>query len=257
MPENFTEAEVRELLRAQGYTRILDDARHGRTRRLRVVQDRRSRSERHAERTGSRRCEALERGRVLEALEAALRVGRGRVNVHVVDDADAPHSLECWRYSTDLHCADCDISLREPVAEPASRSTRRVGACETCRGFGRTIGIDYGLVIPDESKIAARRRGRPWQTESLQGMPGRPGEVRARSAAFRSTSPWRELSAAHRAVGARRRQAGELASWHGVWYGVKRFFDWLETQGVQDARARAAVALPRLHARARPATARA
>ena len=27
-----------------------------------------------------------------------------------------------------------------------------MGACETCRGFGRTIGIDYGLVIPDESK---------------------------------------------------------------------------------------------------------
>ena len=27
-----------------------------------------------------------------------------------------------------------------------------------CRGFGRTIGIDYGLVVPDEAKTLARRR---------------------------------------------------------------------------------------------------
>src|SRR6185369_12832191 len=25
-----------------------------------------------------------------------------------------------------------------------------VGACETCRGFGRVIGVDLGLVIPND-----------------------------------------------------------------------------------------------------------
>ena len=24
-----------------------------------------------------------------------------------------------------------------------------VGACEACRGFGRVIGVDWGLVVPD------------------------------------------------------------------------------------------------------------
>ena len=39
------------------------------------------------------RAGTAERGRVLESLEAALRVGRGRVNVYVVDDSDPPQSL--------------------------------------------------------------------------------------------------------------------------------------------------------------------
>ena len=104
---------------------------------------------------------------MLESLEAALRVGRGRVNVHVVDDADPPRSLDCWRYSNELHCADCDLSYREPVPSLFSFNSP-VGACETCRGFGRTIGIDYGLVIPDESKSLRGGAVRPWQTQSYK-----------------------------------------------------------------------------------------
>ena len=41
-----------------------------------------------------------------------------------------------------------------------------IGACETCRGFGRTIGIDYDLVIPDDTKTLADGAVKPWQTES-------------------------------------------------------------------------------------------
>ena len=71
VPENFTEAEVLALLERQGYTRI--HARRGRV--LDVVADR--------FRGGS-----AERARVVEALEAALRVGNGRVNIHVAKDDD-------------------------------------------------------------------------------------------------------------------------------------------------------------------------
>src|SRR6266853_3362955 len=99
VPANFTVDEVRELLARQGYTRFLAAAAPAppaaaaatpaatparRTRKrshgagnapaitLEVVQDR-------------LRAGSAERGRVLESLEAALRVGRGRVNVQVVD----------------------------------------------------------------------------------------------------------------------------------------------------------------------------
>ena len=41
-----------------------------------------------------------------------------------------------------------------------------VGACETCRGFGRVIGIDFGLVVPDATKTLAEGAVKPWQTES-------------------------------------------------------------------------------------------
>src|SRR4051812_45007924 len=69
VPKNFSEKEVEDLLQAQGYTRI-----HSRSKgRLEFVQDR-------------IRMPA-ERERVTEALEAALRVGRGRVNLYPEDEA--------------------------------------------------------------------------------------------------------------------------------------------------------------------------
>ena len=129
VPENFKVEEVRELLARQGYTRFFDSpapapaatpaaAAPARTRQeaqarppagaavtLEVVQDR-------------LRAGNAERGRVLESLEAALRVGRGRVNVQVVDDADPPQRLDTWRYSSELHCADCDLAYRAPDAQP-------------------------------------------------------------------------------------------------------------------------------------------
>jgi excinuclease UvrABC ATPase subunit len=62
-----------------------------------------------------------------------------------------------WRFSSDLHCADCDIHYREPTPSLFSFNSP-LGACETCRGFGRVIGIDYDLVIPDASEDAGGRR---------------------------------------------------------------------------------------------------
>lgn len=41
-----------------------------------------------------------------------------------------------------------------------------LGACDTCRGFGRIIGVDYGLVIPDESFSIKEGAVKPWNTES-------------------------------------------------------------------------------------------
>ena len=60
-----------------------------------------------------------------------------------------------WRFSADLHCPDCDIAYRDPSPNSFSFNSP-LGACETCRGFGRTIGIDWGLVIPDPAKSLHR-----------------------------------------------------------------------------------------------------
>ena len=73
VPKNFSEAEIQQLLQQQGYTRI-----HSRSKQaLEVVQDR-------------LRFSSAERVRVIEALEAALKIGQGRVNVHVGDGETTP-----------------------------------------------------------------------------------------------------------------------------------------------------------------------
>src|SRR5690625_4220965 len=71
------------------------------------------------------------------------------------------------RYSTELHCAHCNITYAEPIPALFSFNSP-AGACETCRGFGRTQGIDYGLVIPDESLSLAEGAVKPFQTKSFK-----------------------------------------------------------------------------------------
>ncbi|HEX6296776.1 MAG TPA: excinuclease ABC subunit A, partial [Burkholderiales bacterium] len=142
IPKNFSEKEVEELLQRQGYTRL-----HSRSKALlEVVQDR-------------IRMPA-ERARVTEALESALRFGQGRVNLYCEE-------REVLRFSSDLHCPDCDIHYSEPTPAMFSFNSP-LGACDTCRGFGRVIGVDFGLVVPDESKTLAGGAVRPWQTASFK-----------------------------------------------------------------------------------------
>jgi excinuclease ABC subunit A len=213
VPKNFSEAEVLGLLEQQGYTRI-----HSRTPgQLEVVQDR--------FRAGS-----AERARVLEALEAALRVGRGRVSVYAdAGSADAGGGTRgevagTWRFSADLHCADCDIHYRDPTPSQFSFNSP-LGACDTCRGFGRVIGVDYGLVVPDAAKSLRGGAIRPWQTESYRECQD-DLEKFAKKRGVPLDVPWRDLSEEQR----RWVIDGEGPWEKKVWYGARRFFAWLETK---------------------------
>jgi excinuclease ABC subunit A len=100
----------------------------------------------------------VEKVRVVEAIELALKRGQGRLNVDVLaDSADAPDPGIRWRWSTGLHCPESDLRYADP--QPALFSFNSAfGACETCRGFGRVIGVDWGLVIPDERRRCATAR---------------------------------------------------------------------------------------------------
>ncbi|MGH8138941.1 MAG: excinuclease ABC subunit UvrA [Steroidobacteraceae bacterium] len=237
VPRNFKEAEVRGLLEKQGYTRFFDTGWVGSTGEAAPAASKTSAARRKGRRKEAPhravilevvqdrfRASGAERGRVLESLEAALRVGQGRVNIHVVDENDPPRALQTWRYSSQLHCADCDLSYREPNPSLFSFNSP-VGACESCRGFGRTIGIDYGLVIPDESKSLRGGAIKPWQTKSYAECQDDLVKF-AKKRGIPLDTPWREL-------GAERRKwviEGEGDWSKGVWYGAKRFFAWLETR---------------------------
>jgi excinuclease ABC subunit A len=99
---------------------------------------------------------AENRKRITDSLEQAFHYGKGRLNLYFPD--------QDWRhepFSNHLHCPHCDISYRDPVPNLFSFNSP-LGACETCRGFGRVIDIDLDLVIPDPAKALADGAIRPW-----------------------------------------------------------------------------------------------
>lgn len=204
VPHNFTVEEVRELLLKQGYTRIHRQENST----LEVIQDR-------------VQFKRANRARIIEDLEAGLRYGQGKVLVYPLDKKLRP--LQPLRFSSDLHCPDCDIHYRDPVPNLFSFNSP-IGACETCRGFGRVIGIDPDLVIPDHGKTLAEGAIRPWQSESF----GECQDDLARFARRRNIPldvPWREMSQPQRDWVMEGEWQGE-----GTWYGIKGFFEWLETK---------------------------
>ena len=208
IPKNFTEAEIRQLLERQGYTRIHE--KRGNT--LQVIQDR-------------FRWSAVDAARAGDAIEAALKVGQGRLDVYPVDaGAGSGSPSPPWRFSTGLHCPDCDITYKDPSPSTFSFNSP-IGACETCRGFGRSIGVDYGLVIPDTSLSLRQGAIKPWQTESYEECQADLLKF-ARKRGIALDSAWRDLTDAQRAWVIE----GEGEWTKNVWYGVRRFFAWLETR---------------------------
>jgi excinuclease ABC subunit A len=65
--------------------------------------------------------------------------------------------------STGLHCPDSDLRYADPIPSMFSFNSA-VGACEACRGFGRVIGVDYGLVIPNDKLTLRAGAIKPFQT---------------------------------------------------------------------------------------------
>ncbi|WP_288092330.1 excinuclease ABC subunit UvrA, partial [Thiomonas sp.] len=216
MPQGMSVEHITQQLAAQGYTRILGERDTPKGRVLDVVQDR-------------LRLPTDEPARLSEAVEAALRLGQGRMEVHELPrDAEAAESKGMvWRYSSDLHCADCDIHYRDPSPGLFSFNSP-VGACETCRGFGRVIGVDLDLVIPDVRKTLRAGAVKPWQTQSFAECQT-DLERYAAQAEIRLDVPWAELSESERTWVIE----GD-PDWRGNWqkqfYGVRRYFDWLESR---------------------------
>jgi excinuclease ABC subunit A len=99
-----------------------------------------------------------ERKRLMEALEAAFERGEGRAEVFTPEGA-------VHAYSDGLACDACAATYRKPSPGLFSYNSP-IGACETCRGFGRVIDVDWAKVIPDESKTLAGGAIRPWTGKS-------------------------------------------------------------------------------------------
>jgi len=209
VPDNFSQEEITDWLGRQGYTRT-----HKQTKKhIEVIQDRLRISKENI-------------GRFTEAVETALRFGQGKVQIYPMGDDKKLGKPSA--YSVALQCEVCKIRYKETTPSSFSFNSP-IGACEECRGFGRVMGIDHRLVIPDHSKTLADGAIKPFQTESNKICQN--DLVReAKAQSIPLNVPWGELSSSeqdwvvHGDGGKRRR--GKRSKDH--WYGIDGFFSYLE-----------------------------
>lgn len=169
--------------------------------------------------------EKSSRVRFVEACEQAYHFGKGRLSVFRLSDGI------CARFSKELHCAECDIEYRAP--SPALFSFNNpVGACPACKGFGRVIGIDYNLAIPDRSLSIAGGLVKPWQTGT--GLESQRDLLKfCKGKRIPTHVPFMDLPPEHQKVvleGEPDYGKDDQHEWPRAWYGVKGYFRWLESK---------------------------
>ncbi|HVV70524.1 MAG TPA: excinuclease ABC subunit A, partial [Verrucomicrobiae bacterium] len=169
------------------------------------------------------------RPRFVEACEQAYHFGKGKLRVWKM--AGSEPSGPGLPFSNRLHCATCDIEYREP--SPALFSFNHpVGACPTCRGFGRVISIDYNLALPDHSRTLAQGVVKPWLTG--HGLESQQDLMRAcRELEIPTHVPFSKLAKKWQKFvieGDPDYGKDEEHEWPRAWYGVKGYFRWLESK---------------------------
>ena len=166
------------------------------------------------------------RARLVEALETALRFGKGKVNV--VDVEKKPEHP----FSTGWHCAHCDVDIRPPTPGLFTFNNP-LGACPECRGFGRTITIDLNKAIPDRSLSIKQGVVRVFRGNEF----GESQKDLLRACAREEIDislPFEELPKADQdfVINGEKRSGEYTADDYedDRWYGVRGFFRWLESQ---------------------------
>jgi excinuclease ABC subunit A len=164
--------------------------------------------------------------RLLEALEAAFHLGKGHASII--------HPKNSQAFSNTWTNPKTGFTLRAPTPGLFSFNSP-LGACPKCRGFGRIIGIDLEKSVPDPSLSIKQGAIKPFQGE--RGEECQRDLIRhCKERGIDLTTPWEDLDEDTQEwiyYGDRRTSSpDELAElWEsGGWYGIKGFFDWLETK---------------------------
>ncbi|TAG32452.1 MAG: excinuclease ABC subunit A, partial [Polaromonas sp.] len=215
LPGNTSAEQLEQWLSASGFTRVHAQREvatpAGPHKLLDVVADR-------------FRIQTIEKARAVEAIEVAIKRGGGKLNVYLQSGGQ---DEQMWRFSTGLHCPDSDTRYLEPTPSLFSFNSA-MGACTTCKGFGRVIGVDYGLVIPNDKLTLRAGAVKVMQTPAWKEA--QDDLMRhAEAAGIPRDTPWYKLTP---------EQQGWVIhgspNWNGKWsqhwFGIKRFFDYLESK---------------------------
>ena len=216
LPGNTSAEQLEQWLSASGFTRVHAQREvatpAGPHKLLDVVADR-------------FRIQTIEKARAVEAIEVAIKRGGGRLNVYVQGANDAEEQM--WRFSTGLHCPDSDTRYTDPTPSLFSFNSA-MGACTTCKGFGRVIGVDYGLVIPNDKLTLRAGAVKVMQTPAWKEA--QDDLMRhAEAAGIPRDTPWYKLTPDQQGW-----VINGSPNWNGKWsqhwFGIKRFFDYLESK---------------------------
>jgi excinuclease ABC subunit A len=172
---------------------------------------------------------ARSRSRFVEACENAFAFGKERLRIFGQSGDEKIKSL--GRFSRLLECASCQRSIPTPSRSFFSFNSP-VGACSECRGFGRVIGVDYQLTIPDESLSLSGGVVKLWQ--SGHGLRSQRDMMKmAKKEGVPTDLPIRDMTSEQRAwviYGSPGYGEGSGRRWPKAWYGIKGYFDWLESK---------------------------
>jgi len=234
VPDKIKFSEVREILAKQGYRRAWLRGRVEEIEGLSEKKLERTHGNQHGEatpQTGRQvvvvqdriKISQANRSRFIESVEAALQKGQGWVWL-----ADATGDGDIRKYTSRRICPETGRIFPEPMPSLFSFNNPH-GACPACRGFGRTIEIDYDLAIPDKSLSIRGGAIKPF-------MAGHASDCRrdvlryCERAGINADVPFRDLSERDK----RKIIAGDPKdpgrTQYGPWYGVKGYFEWLETK---------------------------
>ena len=216
LPGGTTPEEVEQWLSASGFTRVHTQREvatpAGVHQILDVVADR-------------FRIQGVERARAVEAIEVALKRGAGRMTVYA---AAAEDIYDAWKFSTGLHCPESDLRYSDPIPSMFSFNSA-VGACETCRGFGRVIGVDWGLVIPNDKLTLRAGAIKTIQTPAWSEC--QDDLMRhAETAGIPRDTPWYKLTPEQKEWVIGGTPNYKEGNWNKQWYGIRRFFEYLESK---------------------------
>ncbi len=133
----------------------------------------------------------VERRRLTDSVETALRAGQGRLLVAVVGGEERLYSETLW-------CHRCDHGF--PELSPQSFSFNSpLGMCPDCNGLGTKPEMDPALVVPDATKSVREGAIEPWA--NVVRSDGWTGSLLAKIAetfGIDFDRPWARLPERHR-----------------------------------------------------------
>ena len=147
--------------------------------------------------------------RIAATVEEGYRLGNGRI--------EARGERATRLFGRELACPVCGTTVRRPTPALFSFNSP-LGACPTCQGFGRVIGIDRERVVPDPRRTLAERPIAPWNTPAYEELYDELLAA-ARKRRIPLDVPWQELPAAAREW---------VWSGEGRFVNLQGFFEWLE-----------------------------
>jgi excinuclease ABC subunit A len=149
--------------------------------------------------------------RLSDSVQTAFFEGHGDCNIHVEGSGSVTFSD---RFELD------GIMFTEPSVNLFSFNNP-FGACQTCEGFGRVLGIDEDLVIPDKSLSVYENAIAPWKGEVMSAQWLKPLLKNGIRFDFPVHRPYSDLTQKERDL-----------LWNGNEYfdGINRFFRYLESK---------------------------